>query len=151
MLRSNPKFGLQMFKGCTISKNIVLKQKQLGESCRRVRQKENAPMIQRIKRRECKVRAPLSLWHIDGHHKMDRSDEGRENVLVADFMINARVVKRKSFRTGFSVHNQRVERLWRDTIERCTSTFMEMFKQMERDDILDVGSDVDFFCLHVVG
>lgn len=24
-------------------------------------------------------------------------------------------------------------------------------RQMERDDILDVGSDVDFFCLHVVG
>jgi hypothetical protein len=52
---------------------------------------------------------------------------GGENVLVADFMINARGVDKNAFRTGKSVHNQRVERLWKDVIERCTITFMDIF------------------------
>jgi hypothetical protein len=52
---------------------------------------------------------------------------GGENVLVADFMINARGVGKNAFRTGKSVHNQRVERLWKDVIERCTITFMDIF------------------------
>ncbi|XP_057366117.1 uncharacterized protein LOC130686971 [Daphnia carinata] len=166
MLRCNPQFGLQMFKGCTISKNVVLKQKQLRASYGRVRQMENAPMIQRIKRRVYKVRAPLSLWHIDVHHKMDRygfiihgaidgysrliayisleNDNFSETVIglfekaVNEWGCPASVrsdhdgenvrVIRKSFRTGSSVHNQLVERLWSDAIERCTDTFMNIFE-----------------------
>ncbi|KAK4012443.1 hypothetical protein OUZ56_021542 [Daphnia magna] len=44
-----------------------------------------------------------------GYPASVRSDLGGENVLVANFMINARGVIRNSFRTGKSVHNQRVE------------------------------------------
>ncbi|KZS01554.1 Uncharacterized protein APZ42_001750 [Daphnia magna] len=64
-------------------------------------------------------------------------------------MINARGVNRKCFRTGTSVHNQRIEHLWKDLIERCTTTFMDMFE--ETDDILDVDCEIDLFCLHLVG
>lgn len=60
-----------MFKEFITSQNVVLKQKQLRSSYQRVRISENAPMISRIQRRVYRVRAPLSLWHIDGNHKMD--------------------------------------------------------------------------------
>ncbi|KAI9565234.1 hypothetical protein GHT06_009017 [Daphnia sinensis] len=60
-------------------------------------------------------------------------------------------LKSQKFRTGTSVHNQRIERLWKDVIERCTTTFMDMFGQMETDDILDVDCEIDLFCLHIFG
>ena len=47
-----------------------------------------------------------------------RSDKGGENVEVAKAMINVRGAGRKSHLIGSSVHNQRIEHLWRDTF-RC--------------------------------
>lgn len=47
-----------------------------------------------------------------------RTDHGTENISVADFMLAAREDGgRTSFVTGRSVHNQRIERLWRDVFE----------------------------------
>ena len=43
-----------------------------------------------------------------------RSDQGRENISVAQHMIEHRGAERHSIITGSSVHNQRIERLWRD-------------------------------------
>ena len=45
------------------------------------------------------------------------SDKGRENVLVADYMIKERGPGRGSIITGPSTHNQRIEYLWRDVFD----------------------------------
>ena len=54
-----------------------------------------------------------------------RSDHGLENVGVADFMLAAR--ENTPYITGRSVHNQRVERMWRDVFEGCLQPFYETF------------------------
>lgn len=45
-----------------------------------------------------------------------RSDYGMENIDVGRFMITNRGMNRGSLLTGSSVQNQRIERLWRETI-----------------------------------
>ena len=79
-----------------------------------------------------------------------RSDKGGENVEVAKAMINARGVGRKSHLTGSSVHNQRIERLWRDTFRCVGQLYYALFYEMEDSNLLSIDSDIDLFCLHYV-
>ena len=44
-----------------------------------------------------------------------RCDQGGQNHLVAQHMIHHRGADRRSVIVGSSVHNQRIERFWRDT------------------------------------
>lgn len=52
--------------------------------------------------------------------------------------------------TGSSVHNQRIERLWRDTFRCVLSLFYQLFYFLEDSNKLDPTSDVDLYCLHYV-
>lgn len=50
--------------------------------------------------------------------------------------------------TGSSVHNERVERLWRD-VNRCvSSTFSKTMRDLERNGLLDPLNETDMYCLH---
>ena len=81
-----------------------------------------------------------------------RADKGGENVLVSQYMLlhPKRGPGRGSFITGRSVHNQRIERLWRDVFSSCTAHLYHLFYSMEDEGILDPVDELDLFCLHFV-
>ncbi len=52
--------------------------------------------------------------------------------------------------TGSSVHNQRIERLWRDVFRCVLTVFYQLFYYLEERGVLDPLSDTDLYCLHLV-
>ena len=79
-----------------------------------------------------------------------RCDHGGENVLVAQAMLELRGLHRGSAITGSSVHNQRIERLWRDLLSCVTSLFYGVFYFLEKMSTLDLLSDLDLYALHYI-
>ena len=51
---------------------------------------------------------------------------------------------------GRSVHNQRIERLWRDVFGGVVKLYYDIFYQLENLELLDPSSELDLFSLHYV-
>ena len=77
-----------------------------------------------------------------------RSDKGGENILVCQYMVAVRGLNRGSHIAGSSLHNQRIERIWRDVYRCVCSTYHEIFYSLEAVGVLDPDSEMDLFILH---
>ena len=72
-----------------------------------------------------------------------RCDQG-ENVQVAQHMLEHKSVDRRSVIVGSSVHNQRIERLWRDMHRCVTVLYYRLFYFMESQGTLVNGISLHF-------
>ncbi|XP_076864079.1 uncharacterized protein LOC143516417 [Brachyhypopomus gauderio] len=79
-----------------------------------------------------------------------RGDEGVENVGIAETMFTVKGTGRGSFIAGKSVHNQRIERLWRDVWLSVTQLYYEVLHGLEEDGLLDLSDSLHMFCVHYV-
>lgn len=76
-----------------------------------------------------------------------RTDQGLENVEIAKLMLIERGFDRGSILVGASVHNQRIERLWRDVFMAVSQLYYRLFYHMESAALLDPLNSVHLFAL----
>lgn len=79
-----------------------------------------------------------------------RSDQGGENILVAQHMIQHRGAAGRSIITGSLVHNQQIERLWRDLHHGVTLLYYRLFYYLEQHDLLDPIDEQHLYALHYI-
>ena len=81
-----------------------------------------------------------------------RVDKGVENYDVAMYMLthSQRGPATKPVIVGKSVHNQRIERLWRDVFQGVSCTYYYMFYHLEDIGLLNPLVEEDLFSLHYV-
>ena len=133
----------------------------------------------RIRCRVYSVPYPNFIWHLDGNHKLIRwhfvvhvgihgfsrlvvfcqCNDNNTSQTVSDLFQRAVSQYGRPHKvqagemaaiTGSSVHNQRVERFYRDLNIHCADVVKLELYQLEHQGPLDPSNDTDLFCLHYV-
>lgn len=79
-----------------------------------------------------------------------RADKGSEFVHINKLMIAINGEDRGSFIQGKSVHNQRIERLWRDVYTKVIDKYYRLFHLMADKGLLDADIPTHISCLQYV-
>jgi hypothetical protein len=79
-----------------------------------------------------------------------RCDHGTENIHVARWMLDRYGTASNPVLTGLSVHNQRIERLWRDVGDAFVRYYKSLFYFMEENNILDPLNEIHLYALHYI-
>ena len=78
------------------------------------------------------------------------SIKGQENITVAHHVIEKRGSHRHSMITCCSIHDQRIERLWKDMHKNVTVLCYKLFYFMQHHGILDHLNEYHLWALHHV-
>ena len=71
-------------------------------------------------------------------------------MFLYDTMVQVRGEERGSFIAGPLIHNQQIERLWRDVFRCVSLLYYYTFYGMELSGILDADNPVHLFTFHLV-
>lgn len=84
-----------------------------------------------------------------GLPKRVRGDKGSENFAVKDYMFE-KSENPSPYIFGRSVHNTRIERLWRDVNIQVSYIFKSHFESLEQEGVLDENNDLQVLLLSYV-
>ena len=93
------------------------------------------------------IPCPVSVAFQSLSAKTNSPEEG-ERVYLVKYMIHHRGVGRSSVITGSSIHNQQIERLWRDVYRVVVRQFKNLF-YLEQYGLLDPLNENDLYALHI--
>ena len=79
-----------------------------------------------------------------------RVDDGGENNAICALMQLLRGSDHNAAIRGASVHNQRIERFWRDMWNGATNVFYNLFYYLEHSNYLDSDNEQHMWALHYV-
>ena len=79
-----------------------------------------------------------------------RSNQGMENIGVSQLMLVKFAPENVPQLTGLSVHNQRIERLWRDVVTYIFQHYRDLFEFMESISILDPLNECHLFVVYLI-
>ena len=74
---------------------------------------------------------------------------GLESIEIGRFMLGTRGCNRGSIITGNSVHNQQIERLWREVNRIVVSRFLNIFLFLENRGVFIPTDEAHLYCLHI--
>ena len=73
-----------------------------------------------------------------------------ENIGIARLMLDKCGPEDVPYLTGLSVHNQRIERLWRDVVTYIFQHYRDLFEVMESISILDPLNECHLFVVYLI-